>query len=165
MGMREQEDGKNECRSVTDRIRVQTLPDCESRQTSIWCPFAREFEESFYEGKQMTASCFDDRCALRPIYARRLQVRIAKAVMESLCITAGSSDKEGPLECLSLMMGNLHTRFLGGLELVTAPDYPTNARPSLFFGYTRCWAGNLLKKWMKMTWMPACFGMGSMDNF
>ena len=80
MGMREQEDGKSECRSVMDRIRVQTLPDCESRQTSIWCSFAREFEESFYEGKQMTASCFDDRCAFRPIYARRLQVRIAKAV-------------------------------------------------------------------------------------
>ena len=71
MGVREQEDGKSECRSVTDRIRVQTLPDCESRQTSIWCSFAREFEESFYGGKQMTASCFDDRCAFRPVYCQK----------------------------------------------------------------------------------------------
>jgi glutathione reductase (NADPH) len=39
--------------------------------------------------------------------------------------TAGSSDKEWPLECLSRVPGNLHARFLGGLELVTAPGYPT----------------------------------------
>ena len=39
--------------------------------------------------------------------------------------TAGSSDKEGPLECLSRVLGNSHARFLGGLELVTAPGYPT----------------------------------------
>jgi len=52
-------------------------------------------------------------------------MRIAKAVVESLSITAGSSDKEWPLECLSRVLGNSHARFLGGLELVTAPGYPT----------------------------------------
>jgi hypothetical protein len=127
MGMREQEDGKSECRSVTDRIRVQTLPDCESRQTSIWCPFAREFEESFYEGKQMTASIlmtnapsgnYENRKSIpwKTVQkdVRRLQVRIAKAVIGCLRITAGSSRKGTAFGMLEPYDGKLSRRVLRG---------------------------------------------------
>ena len=41
-------------------------------------------------------------------------MRIAKAVIEGLSITAGSSDKEWPLECLSRVLGNSHAAFLKG---------------------------------------------------
>jgi hypothetical protein len=62
---------------------------------------------------------------LQAVNVRRLQMRIAKAVMESLCITAGSSDKEGPLECLSLMMGNYLVGLCVQLRLVcSAGDSP-----------------------------------------
>ena len=50
------------------------------------------------------------------------------------------------MECLSLMMGNYLVGFLGGLELVTAPGYPTYARPSEFFGHTRFWGAQPVQK-------------------
>ena len=108
-----------------DRIRVQTLPDCESRQTSIWYFFAKEFGESSYEGKQMTVTV---RVADAPsgIRCQKNSDAYRKGCYGKLSSTAGSSDKEWPLECLSRVMENYHARFLGGLGLVTAPGYPTS---------------------------------------
>ena len=96
-GVREQEDGRGECRPVTGRIGIEAKADIiprESGQTSIWSIFTREQGEPLKEGKQMKV--LQDACApsgrtvdwrqieWQKVYqnTRRLQARIVKATQE-----------------------------------------------------------------------------------